>query len=139
MPLLPILRSCKLRPPASEARIEDAERALSRELPDDYKELLHETDGFEGFVGSDSYLLMWSLADVPALNEAYAVADFLPGVTLLGTNGADTGYGFTRRGCEAVAREHRLRSLNCCYAGWRCLDRFIKASRDTGGCRWRSR
>lgn len=51
-----------------------------------------------GSSGSGAYLLLWPIADIPALNGAYAVTDFLPGATLLGTDGSDTGYGFTRRG-----------------------------------------
>jgi hypothetical protein len=97
MTLPPILRSCQLRPPASAAQVKEAERVLSFELPADYKELLLQTNGLEGFVSPTSYLLLWSIADVPELNEGYAVADFLPGVVLLGTDGGDTGYGFARR------------------------------------------
>jgi hypothetical protein len=35
-----------------------------------------------------------SASELVSLNAAYAVQDFVPGLTLIGTNGADTGYGF---------------------------------------------
>jgi hypothetical protein len=48
----------------------------------------------EGFVAPEAYLLLWSISELPSLNEAYAVREFLPGVILIGTDGGDTGYGF---------------------------------------------
>jgi hypothetical protein len=41
-----------------------------------------------------AYLLLWSVMDLPSLNKAYAVNEFLPGVTRIGSDGGDTGDGF---------------------------------------------
>lgn len=61
--------------------------------PDDYKALLQESDGLEGFISADAYVSLWAAADLASLNDAYAVVEFVPDVTLLGTDGGGTGYG----------------------------------------------
>ncbi len=99
MTLPAALRKCELRPGVEPQRISDAEAAVGMSLPQDYRSLLEETDGFEGFLDSNDevFLSFWSVADIPELNAGYAVGEFLPGVVLLGTDGGDTGYGFTTR------------------------------------------
>lgn len=62
-------------------------------LPLDYKQLLQAADGAEGFVG-EFYIHLWSIDELIELNASYEVAKFAPGITLIGTNGGDTGYGF---------------------------------------------
>jgi hypothetical protein len=91
------LLACDRRPPASHFEISAAERDLGLTLPPDYKEFLRETNGLEGFVAPEAYLILWSASDLHSLNGAYAVSEFLSGVTLLGTDGGDTGYGFRFR------------------------------------------
>lgn len=82
------------RPGASVAEIEVCERSLGRRLPDDYRALLRSSNGAEGFVAADVYVMLWSTGELVELNEAYAVSEFAPGLVLVGTNGGDTGYGF---------------------------------------------
>ena len=93
------LHKCEIRPGAEPQQISDAEAAIGTSLPPDYRCFLEETDGFEGFVDSndEAFLSFWSVADIPEINGAYSVGEFLPGVVLLGTDGGDTGYGFTTR------------------------------------------
>lgn len=93
-----ILRSCGMRDGASEMELQSAEQRLGQRLPEDYRAVLLESDGFEGFVRRDVYLVLWSVSELVSLNDAYAVSEFIPGVTLLGTDGGDTGYGFRRKG-----------------------------------------
>lgn len=82
------------RPGASVPEIEAAERSLGRRLPEDYRAWLRTSNGAEGFVAPDVYVMLWSTAELVELNEAYSVSEFAPGLVLLGTNGGDTGYGF---------------------------------------------
>jgi len=93
------LHKCEVRPGADPQHISDVEAAIGTSLPPDYRLLLQETNGFEGFVDANDevFLSFWSVADIPELNGAYSVGEFLPGVVLLGTDGGDTGYGFTTR------------------------------------------
>ena len=83
---------------ASSLEIEAAERALGRPLPEDYRGFLRRSNGAEGFVGPDAYVMLWSTRELVELNEAYAVSEFAPGLVLVGTNGSDTGYGFIEMG-----------------------------------------
>jgi hypothetical protein len=67
---------------------------LGGSLPLDYKDVLRKSDGLDGFIGN-TYISLWSVADLQTLNERYSVSEFAPGVTLIGSDGSNTGYGFT--------------------------------------------
>lgn len=45
-----------------------------------------------------AYLMLWSTKEIAPLNEAYATAEFAPGLVLIGTNGGDTAYGLLDSG-----------------------------------------
>lgn len=92
-PLLP----CDRQPSAADTEVSAAERDLGLALPSDYRAFLRETNGLEGFVAPEAYLILWSLLDLHALNEAYAVSEFPPGVTLIGTDGGENRYEFRFR------------------------------------------
>lgn len=81
---------------ASPADIESAEHALGVRLPADYVECLRESNGAEGFVYPEVYLVLWSTAELVELNAAYSVPEFAPGLVLIGTDGGEEGYGFVR-------------------------------------------
>lgn len=97
-----VLEWCELRRGATASVLRGAEEQLRRPLPEDYETLLRESDGFEGFIARDVYVSFWSAADLASLNDGYAVAELMPGVTLLGTDGGNTGYGYIRNGEETV-------------------------------------
>ena len=82
-----------LRPGASESDILRLESDLNVRLPDDYRDFLRSSNGTEGFLAPDIYVLLWSANQIISLNTGYCVHEFLPGTVLLGSNGADTGYG----------------------------------------------
>ncbi len=86
------------RGPAQAGDIQAAEQKLGVRFPDDYRAFLQASDGLEGFVGEDAYLMLWYAKEVAELNEGYSVAEFAPGLVLIGTDGGDTGYGFTQKG-----------------------------------------
>src|SRR5262245_1196546 len=88
------LQGCGRRPPAPDTEVSAAERALGLALPSDYKAFLRESNGLEGFVTQEAYLILWAVSDLCSLNKDYAVSEFLTGVTLIGTDGGDTGYAF---------------------------------------------
>jgi hypothetical protein len=82
------------RPGATQANIEEAERLLGHYFPEDYRLFLSETDGLEGFVAPNAYLILWPAADLAKLNAAYSVREHAPSLVLFGTDGGDTAYGF---------------------------------------------
>lgn len=78
---------------ASKDLIEMIERKLDVDLPKDYVSFMMESNGAEGFVG-EAYLMLWPVDEVPEHNEGYHVAEFAPGLLLIGSNGANEAYGF---------------------------------------------
>ena len=93
-----ILSSCTLRPGADPTTLEDAERRLGRALPEEYRALLLETDGVEGFIGEHAYLMLFSVADMLPYNLEGGVAELLPGTVFIGSDGGGTAYGFRGEG-----------------------------------------
>jgi hypothetical protein len=79
---------------ANLLEIKVAERQLGRRLPEDYRRFLEISNGIEGFLGADGYIILWSTAELAEYNRGYLVEDFAPGVVLLGTSGGGTAYGF---------------------------------------------
>ncbi len=79
---------------ASPADIESAERALGARLPADYIDFLGESNGAEGFVVPEVYVVLWSTTELVELNAGYSVPEFAPGLVLIGTDGGEEGYGF---------------------------------------------
>jgi hypothetical protein len=55
------------------------------------------SNGVEGFVREDNYLVLWPVEQLRELNESYAVAKFAPGLFLIGSNGGDTGFALDTR------------------------------------------
>ena len=82
---------------AATSAIVEAERRLGP-LPADYREFLAGSDAFEGFLGPGTYLALWPVNEIADLNESYGVNTFAPGLTLIGTDGGGTGYGYTTKG-----------------------------------------
>jgi hypothetical protein len=71
--------------------------SLGFQPPEEYLEFLRYTNGAEGPIGDERYLVIWPVEEVAPLNEGYAVSEFAPGLFLFGGDGADTGYGFDTR------------------------------------------
>jgi len=63
------------------------------------------TNGGEGFIGEEEYLMLWSVEELPSLNEAYEVQQYAPGLLLFGSSGGGEAYGFdTRKQCFEIVR-----------------------------------
>jgi hypothetical protein len=76
--------------------IESLERVLGYQLPHDYLRFLRERGSFEGPIAQE-YLSLWPLAELPSINDSYGGAAQLPGLVLIGSNGAGEGVGFDFR------------------------------------------
>ncbi len=83
----------------SEARsIERINHEFGSRFPESYLRLMGASNGVEGFIASDSYLMLWPIEELPRLNEGYAVDEFVPGLTLIGSNGGSIAYAIDTRG-----------------------------------------
>ena len=66
-------------------------------LPQAYIDLMMRTNGVEGFVSHEIYVILWPVEHILDLNVGYGVSEFAPGFFLFGSNGGDAGYVFDTR------------------------------------------
>jgi len=82
---------------ATQASLARLEEALGLQLPGSYLDLMRRSSGVEGFVAEDRYLMLWPVEQIAELNEGCSVAEFAPGLLLIGSDGAEIGYAFDTR------------------------------------------
>ena len=63
-------------------------------LPQKYVDFLRIANGGEGFVGNESYVILWKLNDLLDLNESYDVQEYAPGLLLFGSDGGGEAFAF---------------------------------------------
>ena len=80
-------------PPANREEIDRVQQQLSLHLPESYIEFMLARNGGEGFIG-ESYLALWRMEDLIAMNSAYHATEFAPKLFLFGSNGGDEAFGF---------------------------------------------
>jgi SMI1 / KNR4 family (SUKH-1) len=78
---------------AEESEIAAAQSGLGVVLPPDYLVELRVHNGGEGWVGGQSYLRLWPVSQLVERNEALNTSIFVPGIILIGSDGADERYG----------------------------------------------
>jgi hypothetical protein len=67
-------------------------------LPKDYIKFLELYNGGNGFIGENSYIHLWSVDEIEEYNVGYMVEEFIPGIILIGSDGAEMAYGIQRDG-----------------------------------------
>lgn len=85
------------RSPAADAALAKAEREIGAKLPQQYVKFLKTRDGGEGFVGANSYVMLWRAEELASLNQAYEVQKYAPGLLIFGSDGGGEAYGFDTR------------------------------------------
>lgn len=94
----PTIRWNRAAPADSEA-LDRLRASLSLELPDDYIAFLAISNGGEGDLQVEpGWFQLWSAEQIPELNAAYGVEEFLPGFLGIGSDGGDTMFAFDTRG-----------------------------------------
>ncbi|MCX6624633.1 MAG: SMI1/KNR4 family protein [Acidobacteria bacterium] len=83
--------------PASPEEIAAFEREAGVTLPSDYREFLRFTDGGEGFIGPNSYAMLWRIGDLLRFNREYQVHEYAPGLLLFGSSGGGEAFAFDQR------------------------------------------
>jgi hypothetical protein len=84
-------------PPVSAVAIKRFENEAKFELPKDYADFLQQSDGGEGFIGPNAYVMFWRLRELAELNAAYRVEAYAPGFFVVGSDGGGEAYAFDRR------------------------------------------
>ena len=82
---------------ASDKLINDLEERLGTKFPMDYIELMTISNGFTGFVGENSYLIVWQIEQIEFSNQQLNMAKYAPGLLAFGGNGGGTLYAFDLR------------------------------------------
>jgi hypothetical protein len=92
-----LLSEFRTRSTTSSTDVRDAEQALDRPLPSDYRQfLLQETNGGEGFIGQN-YVVLWKAEELSHYNHDYESHKYAPELILFGSNGAGEGFAFDTR------------------------------------------
>lgn len=83
--------------PATSEDITVCERQLKCQLPTDYVDFLNRQNGGEGFIGSDSYVILWAVNELELFNREYEVGSYCPELLLIGSSGGGEAYAFDKR------------------------------------------
>jgi hypothetical protein len=95
--MLDFMANLTCRPPATGEIIKACEDALGNRLPDDYRSFLQTANGGEGFVGTNTYVILWGADELVPMNREYEVEDYAPGLLIIGSDGGGEAYGFDTR------------------------------------------
>lgn len=82
-------------PPATEKQIATLENALSIQLPEDYKDFLQTTNGFEGEIGA--FPVIFEPVEEIAQSTLDNCAEFFPWAVFIGSNGSGEMFVIDKR------------------------------------------
>ena len=92
-----LLRRLTCRPGATCAAIAETEEQLRAKLPAEYVEFLKLSNGAEGFIGKNAYVMLWGAEELASMNQSYEVQKYAPGLVIFGSDGGGEAYGFDTR------------------------------------------
>ena len=81
---------------AAAAAVAELQERLGS-FPEDYLAFLAESDGGDGPVGAEGYVVLWPVDELVRANRGYSVKEFLADTVLIGSDGGGEGFGFRRR------------------------------------------
>jgi hypothetical protein len=87
----------EMNPPATAEALKAVEAMLVIEFPDQYKDFLLLSNGSEGSIGENSYLVIWPIEEIVKRNDGYAVSEFVPELVYFGSNGGGSAFAFDKR------------------------------------------
>ena len=92
-----LVEKMDLNPGATEQSLQILSKEIGVQLPHKYIEFMRFSNGAEGAIGPNNYLVIWPVNEIKELNEGYAVDEFAPGLVLFGGDGGGTAYAFDTR------------------------------------------
>lgn len=95
--IINLVSKMDLNKSADEKEIMEVENRIGVKLPIQYKEFMLYSNGAEGELGENSYLVIWPIEEIISLNEAYSVNQYTPGILYFGSDGGDIAYAFDIR------------------------------------------
>src|SRR5258706_13646045 len=88
--------------PAANSALQKFDQEAGFRLPDDYLQFLQQTNGGEGFVGANAYIILWPIEELIKMNKAYEVAEYAPGLFLFGSDGGGEAYAFDKHSHDSI-------------------------------------
>lgn len=82
--------------PTTQSEIDKVEKEYNVSFPSDYKKFILESNGAEGPIGKDNYLVIWPINEIIELNIEYDVEAAQPGLIYFGSDGGDMAYAFDK-------------------------------------------
>ena len=126
-----LLASFSCNPPADPYSIRRCGAGSGIRRPDNHTQFLQEVNGGERSIG-DAYLILWRAGELPELNSAYQVSEYVPGLFLFSSNGGGKAFAFDTRSAAThsvsvpfVGMELRFR------ASWLQISGFFRKSYST--------
>lgn len=92
------------RPPATPEQIAAFSIAAGFSLPQEYVVFLKQTNGGEGIIGQNAYLILFAVDELMSLNEAYQVEHYVPGLLIFGSDGGGEAFAFNVRDAMRIVR-----------------------------------
>lgn len=92
--IVPLLAEFHPNSACSDEAIAEVERNLGCSFPYEYKQFLRYSNGGEGHVGKESYLILDSVEKLVEYNQAQNLAESRPGLVLFGSDGGGTYFAF---------------------------------------------
>lgn len=92
-----MLKQFNCNSPVGDRRITEFEDSMELKLPNKYIEFLKISNGGEGFIGDNSYAILWAVEELLELNYEYKVKEYAPGLLLFGSNGGGEAFAFDIR------------------------------------------
>lgn len=92
-----LLDGLERRPGATTAAMTAGAAELGAPLPADYVEFLKLTNGGEGFINKQAYVMLWGIEELASMNKSYEVEKYAPGLLIFGSDGGGEAYGFDTR------------------------------------------
>lgn len=90
-----IMKILKTNGSTSLEEVNDVEKKLHINFPQDYIDFILKYNGATGTV-NNSYIDMWKIEDIIKKNSDYRVDDFFPNLVYFGSNGKNTAYAFDK-------------------------------------------
>lgn len=91
--ILRYLSNRDLRLPVTMNELDEVQKSLGINLPEQYANFMLLSNGYEGLIGN-SYVVIWKIEDLVGLNDGYAVKEFSPHLIIFGSDGGGEAYAF---------------------------------------------
>ena len=92
-----LTKSLTKRPGAPQHVLNEVLSRVCVTPPQDYLEFMLKSNGAEGFIGADGYLMLYAVEQLEPCNKPYGLGTNGPGLIIFGSAGDSTAYAFDIR------------------------------------------